>query len=96
MTFEDALAETPIVAIIRGVEPDAAVDVGEALYAAGVRVVEVPVNSPDPLVSIRRLADALAGRAVVGAGTVLTCAGGRRGGRCRRPHPGLARHPAPR
>ena len=75
MTFEDALAETPIVAIIRGVEPDAAVDVGEALYAAGVRVVEVPVNSPDPLVSIRRLADALAGRAVVGAGTVLTCAG---------------------
>ena len=75
MTFEDALAETPIVAILRGVKPDEVVDVGEALYAAGVRIIEVPVNSPDPLVSIRRLADALAGRAVVGAGTVLTCEG---------------------
>lgn len=72
MKFEDALAETPIVAIIRGVGPDEAVAVGEALFAAGVRIIEAPMNSPDPLTSIRRLAQAFEGRAVVGAGTVLT------------------------
>ena len=70
--LDDALGETPIVAIIRGVRPEEAVEIGEALAGAGVRVIEVPMNSPEPLVSIRRLAEALAGRAVVGAGTVLT------------------------
>ena len=72
LTLDDALAETPIVAIIRGVRLDEALAVGEALVAAGVRVIEVPMNSPEPLTSIRRLADALEGRAVVGAGTVLS------------------------
>lgn len=72
MTLDDALAESPIVAIIRGVRPDEAVAVGEALVAAGVRVIETPLNSPDPFTSIRRLADALGERAVVGAGTVLS------------------------
>ena len=72
MTLDDALAETPIVAIIRGVRPQEAEAVGEALVAAGVRVIEAPMNSPEPLRSIRILADALAGRAVVGAGTVLS------------------------
>ena len=72
MTLDDALAEAPIVAIIRGVQPDEAVAVGEALVAAGVRVIETPLNSPDPFKSIRRLADALGDRAVVGAGTVLS------------------------
>lgn len=71
MTLEDALAETPIVAIIRGVTPDEAVAVGEALYEAGVRVIETPLNSPDPLSSIARLAQAFAGRMVVGGGTML-------------------------
>lgn len=72
MTLDDALAETPVVAIIRGVRPEEAEAVGEALHAAGVRVIEAPMNSPEPLRSVRILADALAGRAVVGAGTVLS------------------------
>lgn len=71
MTLEEALAETPIIAIIRGVTPEEAVDVGETLYEAGVRVIETPLNSPDPLSSIARLAEAMAGRMVVGGGTML-------------------------
>lgn len=62
----------PLVAILRGLRPDEAVEVGEAIVAAGFRCLEVPLNSPDALVSIRKLRDALDGRAVVGAGTVLT------------------------
>lgn len=61
----------PLVAILRGLRPDEAVEVGEAIVAAGFRCLEVPLNSPEPLVSIRRLRDALDGRAIVGAGTVL-------------------------
>jgi 2-dehydro-3-deoxyphosphogalactonate aldolase len=65
------LAECPLVAIIRGVTPDEVEAIGEALYDAGIRIVEVPLNSPDPLESIRRLAARLGERALVGAGTVL-------------------------
>jgi 2-dehydro-3-deoxyphosphogalactonate aldolase len=65
------LAECPLVAIIRGVTPDEAEAIGDALYGAGIRIVEVPLNSPDPLESIRRLADRFEGRALIGAGTVL-------------------------
>lgn len=71
MTLDDALAECPIVAIVRGIRPDEVLAHAEALYAAGVRGIEVPLNSPDPLASIRRLAEAWGGRMVVGAGTVL-------------------------
>ncbi len=66
-----ALAARPLVAILRGITPSEAVDVGRALHAAGIGVIEVPLNSPEPLESIRRLAEALAGQAVIGAGTVL-------------------------
>jgi 2-dehydro-3-deoxyphosphogalactonate aldolase len=69
--FQDQLAACPLVAIIRGVEPDEAEAIGEALVAGGIRIIEVPLNSPDPLKSIRKLADRLRGRAMVGAGTVL-------------------------
>lgn len=62
----------PLVAILRGLTPDEAVEVGEALLAAGLTCLEVPLNSPEPLESIRRLRAALGDRAVVGAGTVLT------------------------
>lgn len=75
-TMRDAvlteLTRLPLVAILRGLTPDEAVDVGEALVAAGFTTLEVPLNSPEPLVSVRRLRDALDGRAVVGAGTVLS------------------------
>ena len=65
------LAECPLAAIIRGVTPDEVEAVGEAIWAAGIRVIEVPLNSPDPFESIRRLAGRMGERALVGAGTVL-------------------------
>ena len=72
MTLDDALKQSAIVAITRGVRPDEAVAIGEALYAGGVRAMEVPLNSPDPLTSIAALAKAFEGRMAVGAGTVLS------------------------
>jgi len=71
LAFEDAFAELPLVAILRGLDPDRAVETGAALVATGFRLIEVPLNSPRPLLSIRRLADAFGDRAVIGAGTVL-------------------------
>lgn len=70
MTLDEAMGETPLVAILRGVKPDEILDVAEALYSAGIRVVEVPLNSPDPLESIARLR-AYEDRMIYGAGTVL-------------------------
>jgi 2-dehydro-3-deoxyphosphogalactonate aldolase len=70
-TFRARFAACPLVAILRGVEPDEVEAIGEALVAAGIRIVEVPLNSPRPLDSIARLARRLDGRALVGAGTVL-------------------------
>lgn len=72
MTLDEALAQCGVVAIVRGVTPDDILPVAEALHEAGVRVVEVPLNSPDPLESIRRLAAAFAGRLFCGGGTILT------------------------
>ena len=62
----------PIIAILRGVTPAEAVPIGETLVEAGITALEVPLNSPDPFVSIGALARALGDRALVGAGTVLT------------------------
>ncbi|MCA8864565.1 2-dehydro-3-deoxy-6-phosphogalactonate aldolase [Halomonas sp. SBBP1] len=62
----------PLIGILRGVTPDEAVDVAEAVLAAGITQIEVPLNSPNPLESIRRLVEAFGERAVIGAGTVLT------------------------
>lgn len=66
------LAEAPLIAILRGIRPDEAVAVGRVLVEAGIRVIEVPLNSPDPLASVAALARDLDGRALVGAGTVMT------------------------
>ena len=69
--FDDAFAKCPLIAILRGVKPDEVEAIGEALVDAGFTIIEVPMNSPDPLDSIARLARRFEGRAVVGAGTVL-------------------------
>lgn len=61
----------PVVAILRGIRPDEAVAIGMALVEVGVKIIEVPLNSPEPFESITRLVDALGERAVIGAGTVL-------------------------
>lgn len=65
------LEPVPLIAILRGLEPERAFAVGATLFEAGFRVIEVPLNSPDPFTSIRALADGLAGAALIGAGTVL-------------------------
>ena len=72
--FDAAFARCPLIAILRGVKPDEVEAIGEALVESGFTLVEVPLNSPDPLVRIGRLAERLKGRAVIGAGTVLTVA----------------------
>jgi 2-dehydro-3-deoxyphosphogalactonate aldolase len=72
--FNAAFADCPLIAILRGLDPGEAVAIGEALVEGGIRILEVPLNSPEPLVSIARLASALSGRAVVGAGTVYRAA----------------------
>jgi 2-dehydro-3-deoxyphosphogalactonate aldolase len=65
------LGECPLVAIIRGVKPGEAEAIGEAIFEAGIRIIEVPLNSPDPFASIERLARRFGESALVGAGTVL-------------------------
>ena len=69
--FRSAVASLPLVAILRGITPDEAAAAGAALTAAGWALLEVPLNSPQPLESIARLAT-LFPQALVGAGTVLT------------------------
>ncbi|SFU45056.1 2-dehydro-3-deoxy-6-phosphogalactonate aldolase [Pseudoduganella namucuonensis] len=70
--FENAFQALPLVAILRGLRPEEAVDIGAVLYEAGFRMIEVPMNSPQPLESIKRLAASLPPDAVLGAGTVLS------------------------
>ena len=72
LSFEAAFAALPLVAILRGVQPGEVRAIGDALIEAGFRIIEVPLNSPDPLQSIALLAEAFSGRAVIGAGTVLS------------------------
>lgn len=69
--FQRHFAACPLVAIIRGVTPNEAEEIGNALVSAGIRIIEVPLNSPHPLDSIARLARSLGDRVLVGAGTVL-------------------------
>ncbi|MBV9811867.1 MAG: 2-dehydro-3-deoxy-6-phosphogalactonate aldolase, partial [Acetobacteraceae bacterium] len=64
----------PLIAILRGVRPDEVEGIAQALLDAGVAIVEVPLNSPDPLASIRLLARRFGARMLVGAGTVMTTA----------------------
>jgi 2-dehydro-3-deoxyphosphogalactonate aldolase len=70
--LESALRACGLVAILRGVTPDEASDIGWALYEAGFRLIEVPMNSPQPLKSIASLRRVLPDDVLIGAGTVLS------------------------
>ena len=72
--FQRHLRDLPLIAILRGLAPDDALEVGGALVEAGFLALEVPLNSPEPFASIARLAEAFGNRALVGAGTVLDAA----------------------
>ncbi|MGC8518245.1 MAG: 2-dehydro-3-deoxy-6-phosphogalactonate aldolase [Steroidobacteraceae bacterium] len=65
-------ATPPVIAILRGVTPAEAIDIGRALIDGGIRMMEVPLNSPQPLESIARLTRTFGEQALIGAGTVLT------------------------
>ena len=72
--LDNALNHLPLIAILRGLQPTRAIEIGAMLVETGFRVIEVPLNSPEPLQSIESLADRFGDRAVIGAGTVLQAA----------------------
>jgi 2-dehydro-3-deoxyphosphogalactonate aldolase len=69
--FDAAFRALPLIAILRGIEPAESANVALALHGAGFRLIEIPLNSPDPFDSIERVRRALPADALVGAGTVL-------------------------
>ena len=71
MCVDDCFQQMPLVAILRGVKPGEVLDIGSALLAAGIRIIEVPLNSPTPLRSIEKLIARFGEQCVIGAGTVL-------------------------
>jgi len=71
MGLKEWIDQCPLVAILRGVRPDGVEAIGDALVDAGIVIIEVPLNSPQPLQSIERLVRRFSGRALVGAGTVM-------------------------
>ena len=70
-SLNDYMSDLPLIAILRGLRPEKAEEVGRTLVQAGFRIIEVPLNSPDPFRSIRILADTMPDDVLVGAGTVL-------------------------
>lgn len=78
IAFDDAFHALPLVAILRGLDAEHALDVAGVLVEAGFRVIEVPLNSPEPFASIETIARHFGSSAVIGAGTVLTQADARR------------------
>ncbi len=72
MTFADAVSECGLIAILRGITTGEVEAVGRALIDAGIRVAEIPLNSPDPFTSIQKMSTAFEGKLIVGAGTVLS------------------------
>ena len=72
MELKSYLVRCPLIAILRGVQPHEAEAIAAALEQSGIAIVEVPLNSPDPLASIATLARDFGSRLLVGAGTVMT------------------------
>jgi 2-dehydro-3-deoxyphosphogalactonate aldolase len=72
MELSGYLARCPLIAILRGIQPHEAEPVAAALEAQGIAILEVPLNSPSPLESIRRLAHEFGSRLLIGAGTVMS------------------------
>lgn len=72
LTLDSSLARCPLVAILRGITPAEAPVIGRVLVDAGFRIIEVPLNSPEPFESIRLLHRDFGAHALIGAGTVLT------------------------
>lgn len=71
-SFNALMQEFPMVAILRGIKPDEVIEHAQVLIAAGFRLLEVPLNSPDAFTSIRSLQDKFGEQVLIGAGTVLT------------------------
>jgi 2-dehydro-3-deoxyphosphogalactonate aldolase len=65
------LEKMPVVAIIRGVTPDHVIEIGQAIYEAGIGIIEVPLNSPEPFESIKRLSIDLGEECIIGCGTLI-------------------------
>ncbi|MEO0368250.1 MAG: 2-dehydro-3-deoxy-6-phosphogalactonate aldolase [Pseudomonadota bacterium] len=72
--LDEYLAEMPVIAILRGVAPDEVIEIAEGIIAAGIKVIEVPLNSPDAVQSIKLLSDRLASKGIFGCGTCVTTA----------------------
>lgn len=72
MQIREWLARSPVVAILRGIKPEEAEAIGWALEEAGISIIEVPLNSPDPFSSIERLARVFGDRLLIGAGTLTS------------------------
>src|SRR5512134_3107484 len=68
------LSRLPLIAVLRGITPEEIPAIADALFSAGFRILEVPLNSPRPFESIGRLAQRLGERCLVGAGTVIDTA----------------------
>ncbi len=69
--LDKILETTPLIAILRGVKPDEVQSIGHVLYGHGIRCIEVPLNSPEPLKSIQILSETMPEDCLVGAGTVV-------------------------
>ena len=72
MTFADAVSQCGLIAILRGITTAEVETVGKVLLDAGIRIAEIPLNSPDPFTSIQKMSAAFKGKLIVGAGTVLS------------------------
>ena len=72
MKFAEAVSECGLIAILRGIKSDEVIAIGQALFDAGIRIAEIPLNSPDPFTSIAKMSAHFQDKLIVGAGTVLS------------------------